>query len=204
MRASARWPELQRNLIARFMDQNEELATQLVLCQLPRVEDRLLSMLWLLAESWGKVTPVGTLLPLYVTHEALGAMIGARRPTITLALGELAERGALVQQDRGWLLLEPPPQPRDGLKRVEPPELIELAPTAWAREEQTVERVRRERHDLLELISQLREDHRRSINQLHERLRRAEAIRVQAYEIRDRVRNDRRFTDRRRSSELDG
>jgi CRP/FNR family transcriptional regulator, cyclic AMP receptor protein len=110
MRAASRWPELQRNLMLRFADQNEQLATQLALCQLPRVQDRLLGMLWLLAESWGKVTSAGTVLPLHYTHEALGAMVGARRPTVTLALGELADRGAVIQREGGWLLIEPPPR----------------------------------------------------------------------------------------------
>jgi CRP-like cAMP-binding protein len=108
MRAATRWPELQRNLVLRFADQNEQLATQLTLCQLPRVEDRLLGMLWLLAESWGKVTSAGTVLPLHFTHESLGAMVGARRPTVTLALGELADRGAVIQREGGWLLIDPP------------------------------------------------------------------------------------------------
>lgn len=44
-----------------------------------------------------------------LTHDALGALVGARRPTITLAVRELTDRGAIVRQDQGWLLVEPPP-----------------------------------------------------------------------------------------------
>ena len=193
VRASARWPQLQRNLIARFSAQSQELATQLALCQLPRVEDRLLAMLWLLAESWGRVTPAGTLLPLHFTHEALGAMVGARRPTVTLALGELADSGAIVQRDRGWLLLESLPQPGGELTRVESPVLLELTPTEWAHEEEAADRSRRQREELLEHISRLREEHQRAVGLMHERLRRAEAARIRAHEIRDRVREDRRL-----------
>ena len=196
MRAAARWPKLYTNLLGRFADQNEQLATQLALCQLPRVEDRLLGMLWLLAESWGKVTSAGTLLPLYFTHEALGAMVGARRPTVTLALGELADSGAVIQRDGGWLLLQPPVQHREELRPVEGPRLLDLEPTVWA-ELNLLDVTRDERLELVEHVSQLREQHRRSVGELRERVRRAEAIRSRSLEIRQRVREERELTGRR-------
>ena len=52
--------------------------------------------MWLLAESWGRVTQAGIRLPLGLTHDVLGALVGARRPTVTLALRELTERGAIL------------------------------------------------------------------------------------------------------------
>ena len=107
--AAGRAPRVMLGLLDVVHRQRQRLATQLVICQLPRVADRVQAMLWLLAESFGRVTPSGTRLPLSLTHEVLGALVGARRPTVTLALGELAERGAVVHQDGGWLLLEPPP-----------------------------------------------------------------------------------------------
>ena len=106
-----RWPRLVAGLQARMADGVERLAVQMAICQQPRVQDRILAMLWLLAESWGRVTPAGTLLPLALTHETLGALVGARRPTVTLALRELTERGALIHERVGWLLLEAPPTP---------------------------------------------------------------------------------------------
>jgi CRP/FNR family transcriptional regulator, cyclic AMP receptor protein len=104
-----RFPRLIAGLHMRMGEQYERIATQLVICQLPRVEDRVLAMMWLLAESWGRVTTSGTVLPIALTHDALGELIGARRPTVTLALRGLADRGALFRQDGGWLLLEPMP-----------------------------------------------------------------------------------------------
>jgi CRP/FNR family cyclic AMP-dependent transcriptional regulator len=104
-----RFPRLIAGLHMRMGEQHERIATQLVICQLPRVEDRVLAMMWLLAESWGRVTTSGTVLPIALTHDALGELIGARRPTVTLALRGLAERGALFRQDGGWLLLAPMP-----------------------------------------------------------------------------------------------
>ncbi len=131
LRASAHWPQLQCNMMSRFAEQDEQLAAQLALCQMPRVEDRLLMMLWLLAETWGKVTAAGTVLPMRITHEALGAMVGARRPTVTLALSELAQSGAVLQRPGDWLLLKPPPERSVDGSRIEPPQLIEQQPTAW-------------------------------------------------------------------------
>src|SRR5579859_1410889 len=101
LRAARRWPPLYLDLLSRMEEQTDQLITQLTLCQLPRVEDRLLSMLWLLAESWGKVTAAGTLLPVHLTHEALGAMVGARRSTVTLALGKLSRKGIGGRPRRG-------------------------------------------------------------------------------------------------------
>jgi CRP/FNR family cyclic AMP-dependent transcriptional regulator len=108
--AGRQFPRLFAGLHVRVGEQYQRLVTQLVICQLPRVEERILGMLWLLAETWGRVTPNGTTLPLTLTHDALGECIGARRPTVSLALKELADRGAVLRQAEGWVLLEPMPE----------------------------------------------------------------------------------------------
>ena len=108
---SRRVPRVTSALYQCIGEQMQRVTGQLVICQLPRVDQRVLAILWLLAESWGQVTPGGVRLPLALTHETLGAMIGARRPTVTLALRKLSEEGSIVHQDSGWLLLEPPPEP---------------------------------------------------------------------------------------------
>jgi CRP-like cAMP-binding protein len=131
MFAARRWPALLAGLQQRAAQQTERLATQLVICQLPRVDQRLLALLWLIAESWGRVTPAGTVVPLRLTHEALGALIGARRPTVTLALRELAERGAIVRQNAGWLLLEDPPTPSGRAESIPIPSLLENGENQW-------------------------------------------------------------------------
>ena len=81
----------------------------MAICQLPRVEDRVLAILWLLAESWGRVSAEGVLLPIDLTHQALGELIGAKRPTVTLAVGQLARRGAAERRTAGWMLHDAPP-----------------------------------------------------------------------------------------------
>jgi hypothetical protein len=40
--------------------------------QLPRVDRRVLALLWQLAERWGRVTPSGVEVRLELTHETLG------------------------------------------------------------------------------------------------------------------------------------
>jgi hypothetical protein len=48
--------------------------------------------------------------PLALTHRILGQLVGARRPTVSTALGELAERGELVRRvDGSWVLRGSPP-----------------------------------------------------------------------------------------------
>jgi CRP-like cAMP-binding protein len=124
--ATHRAPRFAAGLQARSTEQADRVALQLAICQLPRVEDRVLSVLWLLSESWGQVTSGGTALRLHLTHETLGGLVGARRSTVTLALGQLTETGAILRQERGWLLLKRPPA---GIELAPPteqdPELLE-------------------------------------------------------------------------------
>jgi hypothetical protein len=107
--AARRWPRLVSGLFAQLQEQHDRLLLQLVIAEQPRVEDRLLLLFWQLADRFGKVTGDGIVIRLALTHEALGRLIGARRPTVTLALRMLAERGALIRRpDRSWLVTELP------------------------------------------------------------------------------------------------
>ena len=50
------------------------------------------------------------MIPLALTHRILGQLVGARRPTVSTALSELAERDELVRRpDGSWLLRGDPP-----------------------------------------------------------------------------------------------
>lgn len=108
LQATRQIPDLLRALQLRMGAQHHRLVIQMAICQLPRVEDRVLAMLWLLAENWGTVSAEGTLLPIDLTHKALGELIGAKRPTVTLAVSELARRNAAERLAAGWLLHESP------------------------------------------------------------------------------------------------
>jgi hypothetical protein len=104
-RSLALWPGLALGFIERAGQQLARLAVQAAIAQLPRVDQRLEATFWQLADRWGRVTPSGIHIPLVLTHEVLARLVGGRRPTITLALSELAERGVLVRHpDRTWMI----------------------------------------------------------------------------------------------------
>ena len=103
--AARRWPRLVPALLERALDTQGGVLLQLAVSQQPRVEDRLVMLFRNLADRWGRMTPEGVVVSLRLTHESLGRMVGARRPTITLALRALAEAGRLVRLPEGtWLL----------------------------------------------------------------------------------------------------
>jgi CRP/FNR family cyclic AMP-dependent transcriptional regulator len=98
-------PVLAARLVARSTRYGTRLAAQRAISQLPRVEDRLLALFGHLAERWGRVGTAGIIVPLRLTHETLGRLVGARRPTVSLALKDLAGQGIVVRRDDGaWLL----------------------------------------------------------------------------------------------------
>jgi CRP/FNR family transcriptional regulator, cyclic AMP receptor protein len=105
-----RWPELMGAIAARLLRRTRSLAYVMAAQQFIRVEDRLLATLWHLASLWGKVTPQGTLVPFRLTQETLGNLIGAQRPTTTLAVGSLIRKGRLTRDGRRrYVLLGEPP-----------------------------------------------------------------------------------------------
>ena len=58
-----------------------------------------------LASRRGRVTPGGVVLSLPLTHATLAQLVGARRPSVTAAFGELAREGICVPRGQGtWLL----------------------------------------------------------------------------------------------------
>jgi CRP/FNR family transcriptional regulator, cyclic AMP receptor protein len=170
-------------------DQMQRLGSQLVICQLPRVEQRLLAILWLLAETWGHVTPGGVRVPMALTHETLGGLIGARRPTVTLALRKLSEDGSVIRQESGWLLLEPPPEPA-GAPRVLAPELADISLSRWAPEPELPADPSVRYAELRETVSVLREQHVRDRQDTHDRLSRVRIARVRMLAVRERISQD--------------
>ena len=103
--AAARWPVLLSNLNRRLETQRQRLTAQGLAVHLPRAEDRLLLILWWLADGCGRVTPEGIVLPLFLTHDTLARLSAARRPTITLALRCLQAADLVRRRRDGHLLL---------------------------------------------------------------------------------------------------
>jgi CRP/FNR family cyclic AMP-dependent transcriptional regulator len=104
---ASRWPSVPQALFGRLEAQRERLAVQGLTAHLPRADHRLLALLWHLADRWGRVGPDGVMLPLPLTHAALGLLTGSRRPTVSVAVGELEAQGLLHRRDDGCWVLAP-------------------------------------------------------------------------------------------------
>jgi CRP/FNR family cyclic AMP-dependent transcriptional regulator len=105
----ATFPEVNAAIIDRVNERALRLAITQAISQLNRVDRRLMALFWHLAERWGRMTPEGVALPLTLSHRMLGQLIGARRPTVSTALGELAKGGEITRRTDGtWLLTGAP------------------------------------------------------------------------------------------------
>jgi CRP/FNR family transcriptional regulator, cyclic AMP receptor protein len=103
--AARRWPALMTGLAHRLFEAQHEQHTRAAICAMPRVEERILALLCHLAARWGRVTAAGITLTLPVTHEVLGALIGSRRPTVSIALTALDHQQLLWRREDGtWVL----------------------------------------------------------------------------------------------------
>jgi CRP-like cAMP-binding protein len=101
-----RFPEVVAALLGRVLHRSRSLTMHLAISQMPRVDRRIMIVLWNLAERWGRVTPDGVLLELPLTHEMLSWLVAARRQAVTAALNRLIEEGALDRPGPGrWLLV---------------------------------------------------------------------------------------------------
>jgi CRP-like cAMP-binding protein len=105
LRVVAHWPSLATALVSRATERAHDHAVMMSIQSLKRVDNRLLSFFWHLADHYGKVTADGVLVPLALTHRQLALLVGAQRPSVTSALGTLADRGLLRRDRHGsWLL----------------------------------------------------------------------------------------------------
>jgi CRP/FNR family transcriptional regulator, cyclic AMP receptor protein len=117
-----RYPEVGAAIIDRVNERALRLAITQAISQLNRVDRRLLALFWHLSERWGRMTAEGVALPMTLSHRMLGQLVGARRPTVSTALGELARQGELTRREDGtWLLTgQPVGVPQPAIERVIP------------------------------------------------------------------------------------
>jgi hypothetical protein len=117
-----RFPEINVALLDRVNRRAHRLATTQAISQLNRVDRRLLALFWHLAERWGRVAGDGMVVPMTLSHRMLGQLVGARRPTVSTALAELAENGQLERRDDGtWLIRgQPVGVPIERVEKVVP------------------------------------------------------------------------------------
>jgi CRP-like cAMP-binding protein len=88
---------------------SRHLAISIAIMHQPRVETRLHMLLWHLADRWGRVRPDGVFVPVKLTHVVLSELIGARRPTVSAALGAIERDGKISRNGSGWVLHGAPP-----------------------------------------------------------------------------------------------
>lgn len=112
-RSLCQWPSAVEAVLRGASNRAHCLAITMAVSNLRRVDQRLLVLLWYLADRYGRVTPDGVLLPLRLTHETLARLVGAQRPSVTTALSQLEEDGRVRRgPNRSWLLQGDPPDPR--------------------------------------------------------------------------------------------
>lgn len=98
------WPQITLALLRRSGRRVVSLDVQRAIAAQPRLEVRLALLLWHLASRWGKVQQGGVRLPVPLTHQMLGHLVGAERPSISHALARLAQSGLVTGQGDAWHL----------------------------------------------------------------------------------------------------
>jgi CRP/FNR family transcriptional regulator, cyclic AMP receptor protein len=98
------WPQIAQALLRRAGSRIYDLNVQRAIAVQPRLEVRLCLLLWHLAARWGKVEPGGVRLSLPLTHQLLGRLVGAERPSVSHALARLSRAGIVDGHGEEWHL----------------------------------------------------------------------------------------------------
>jgi CRP-like cAMP-binding protein len=114
-----RWPNLIEAVVERVNERAHALAFNVAIHSLQHVEIRLIVLFWHLADRFGRVTPIGTVVPLPLSHSDLAELVGAARPSVSSALKYLEQRGLVMRnlEDRSWILSRDPPQQLKDMRR---------------------------------------------------------------------------------------
>jgi CRP/FNR family transcriptional regulator, cyclic AMP receptor protein len=103
------YPELFVELFGRSHQRSRRLASMLAIGRHRRLEETLWMFFWELADRYGCVRPDGTHVGLALTHELIGHLVGAQRPSVSTALKRLERDGRVRRNGRSWVLLGQPP-----------------------------------------------------------------------------------------------
>lgn len=90
------FPQVSRMLLRRACNRSADLDLLRSISSQPRLEVRLVLLLWHLASRWGRVEPGAIRLSLPLTHRLLGQLIAAERPSVSHALKRLARAGLIT------------------------------------------------------------------------------------------------------------
>jgi CRP/FNR family transcriptional regulator, cyclic AMP receptor protein len=109
LEAMVRWPEVATALVGRTVARSQNLAVALAITSVRGLELRMLALLWHLADQFGRVTRDGVALALPLTHEVLGRLAGATRPSVSTALKTLENDGRISKRAGGGFVLHGEP-----------------------------------------------------------------------------------------------
>ena len=90
------FPQITQALLRRAGRRIADAGALRAITSQPRLEVRLVLLLWHLATRWGRVEPAGIRLCLPLTHRMLGRLVAAERPSISHALKRLADAGLVT------------------------------------------------------------------------------------------------------------
>src|SRR4051794_30455848 len=106
---AAPYPEIASALIGRAMQRSRTLVVNMAIAHYPRIDRRLLMLMWHLADRWRRVTPEGIRVELRLTHQLLADLVASRRPSVTSALQQLVHEGHISKRGDAWILHGEPP-----------------------------------------------------------------------------------------------
>jgi CRP/FNR family cyclic AMP-dependent transcriptional regulator len=115
MKQACLWPGVLSQLSARGVLRAKVATLNQAISHLKHVESRLLLLFWHFSERWGKVGRAGITVELPLTHDQLGHLVGATRPSVTTALSQLSRQGLLLRTDGSWRLAH---ESADSLERA--------------------------------------------------------------------------------------
>jgi CRP/FNR family cyclic AMP-dependent transcriptional regulator len=99
------FPEVMAVVLDRLDARAERLAVTQAISQLTGVENRIEALLWHLSQRWGRVGRDGVIVGPSLSHRMIGALVGARRPTVSTAIARLSAEGRVQRHADGrWLL----------------------------------------------------------------------------------------------------
>jgi CRP/FNR family cyclic AMP-dependent transcriptional regulator len=98
------WPQLLRALFRRAEQRVADAGALRAISSQPKLEVRLVLLLWHLAARWGRVEPTGIRLTLPLTHRLLGQLVAAERPSISHALSRLSHAELVTGSAGDWHL----------------------------------------------------------------------------------------------------
>jgi CRP/FNR family cyclic AMP-dependent transcriptional regulator len=105
----ARYTHVGPALAGRALMRSRRLGAMMAIVQQPRLEERLVMLFWELADRHGRVRADGVHVELPLTHEVLGHLAAARRPSVSGALTRLADQGRVRRAADAWVLSGDPP-----------------------------------------------------------------------------------------------